>query len=41
VECSHRSRWQTLRSANLIHVDMDPKVEAAESREYLALLVNT
>ncbi|KAJ7473553.1 hypothetical protein FB451DRAFT_1468458 [Mycena latifolia] len=39
LDCPHRSRWQALRMANLIHVEMDKDMEDAEMREYIAMIV--
>ena len=37
-DCPHYGKWDSLRSANLISVDLDHEVEAASDREYLAML---
>ncbi|KAJ7142836.1 hypothetical protein C8R44DRAFT_866120 [Mycena epipterygia] len=38
LDCPHRSRWQALRSANLIHVDFDIGDEMKEYTEDLAMV---
>jgi hypothetical protein len=40
-DCSHYGRWQTLRQAMLIHIELDPEEEEAECREYVAMLVES
>ncbi|EDR02888.1 uncharacterized protein LACBIDRAFT_308075 [Laccaria bicolor S238N-H82] len=40
-DCSHYGKWDGLRNANLIDVDLDHELEAAHDREYLAMIVET
>lgn len=40
-DCSHFGRFQSLRSANMIHVDWDPELEKEYDREYLAMIVES
>ncbi len=40
-DCPHYGRFQTLRSANVIHVDWDPDMKKEYDREYLAMVVES
>ncbi|KJA22879.1 hypothetical protein HYPSUDRAFT_121746, partial [Hypholoma sublateritium FD-334 SS-4] len=40
-DCPHYGRFQSLRSANMIHVDWDPELEKEYDREYLAMIVES